>query len=573
MRRERAWRYGQILALCLLLFGCAQPRDSSREQGSSQQPAAGFAGNAALGLAVPVPRFAEETRQSGLNHSYLGERRYVVGGGLAHLDCDDDGLIDLYLAGGAAPAKLLRNRGTPGGPLVFEAAQSPLALDAVTGAYALDIDGDSRQDLAVLRFGENVLFRGLGDCRFERANETWGFDGGNAWSTAFSAIWEEGADWPSLAVGNYIDLEQPGAPWGTCFDNVLHRPAGEGRGFAAPVALAPGHCALSALFTDWDGDGSADLRISNDREYYRGGEEQLWHILPGAPPRLFTRDEGWAKLEVWGMGIASHDVTGDGLPDYFLTSMADNKLRTLEPAGQGAEQRPAYRDIAFARGVTAHRPYQGDQSKPSTAWHAEFQDVNNDTLADLFVAKGNIEVMEAFALEDPNNLLLGLPDGRFVEAGGLAGLDSGARGRGAAVVDLNADGLLDVVVVNRKQPAQVWRNLGLQVGAKKAGAMGHWLGLRLRQDGGNRDAVGAWIELRSAGRVQRREVFVGGGHASGGLGWHHFGLGEAEAAEVRVRWPHGDWGPWLPVSPDRFVEVVRGDAAGDRVAEVQRVRR
>ncbi|HIC80803.1 MAG TPA: hypothetical protein EYP07_07530, partial [Kiloniellaceae bacterium] len=113
----------------------------------------------------------------------------------------------------------------------------------------------------------------------------------------------------------------------------------------------------------------------------------------------------------------------------------------------------------------------------------------------------------------------------------------------------------------------------MEVGAKKAGAMGQRLGLRLRQDGGNRDAVGAWIELRSAGRVQRREVFVGGGHASGGLGWHHFGLGEAEAAEVRVRWPHGDWGPWLPVSPDRFVEVVRGDAAGDRVAEVQRVRR
>jgi hypothetical protein len=150
------------------------------------------------------------------------------------------------------------------------------------------------------------------------------------------------------------------------------------------------------------------------------------------------------------------DWNGDGLADYFLTSMADNKLRNL----QSGAVTPAYSDIALARGVTAHRPYRGDQSKPSTAWHAEFQDVNNDSFIDLFIVKGNVEAMEAFALDDPNNLLLGQPEGSLVEAGAEAGLDSGLRGRGGAVVDLNDDGLLDVVVVNRKDPAQVWRNLG-----------------------------------------------------------------------------------------------------------------
>ncbi|WP_422367077.1 CRTAC1 family protein [Pelagibius sp.] len=510
------------------------------------------------GLSVPLPKFADETAGSGLIQTYSGERRYVVGGGLAHLDCDADGMTDLYLAGGAAPAKLYRNTGTAGGPLAFVAQDdAALALDAVTGAYALDIDGDGLQDLAVLRFGENVLFRGLGDCRFERANEAWGFDGGAAWTTAFAAIWEEGADWPTLAIGNYIDLDQPGAPWGTCFDNQLHRPA-TGGGFAAPLALAPGNCALSILFTDWNGDGRADLRVSNDRQYYRGGEEQLWHVPPGTSPRAYTREEGWAQLQVWGMGIASHDVTGDGLPDYFLTSMADNKLRTLDPDAAG----PAYSDIAFGRGVTAHRPYQGDQSKPSTAWHAEFQDVNNDGLADLFVAKGNVDAMADFAMEDPNNLLLGLPDGSFVEAGGLSGLDSGARGRGAAVADLNADGLLDVVVVNRNQPVQVWRNLGID----RSGDSGSWLRVKPRQPGGNRDAVGAWIELRTPEGLQRREVFVGGGHASGGMDWQHFGLGGAQEAELRVRWPGGTWGPWLAMSAGTSVEVSRDDSGGDRVA-------
>lgn len=535
-------------ALGLLLSACA----------AGQQDAALRTAPNQAGLEAMVPLYAEETQESGFDHRFSGERRYVVGGGLTHFDCDGNGMADLYVAGGSAPAGLFRNVGKPGGPLVFAPQQpSGVELDAVTGSYALDIDSDGIQDLAVLRFGENVLFRGLGDCRFERANEAWGFDGGRAWSTAFAAVWEAGADWPTLAIGNYIDLDAPGAPWGTCFDNTLHRPrGGEGGGFAPALPLTPGHCALSLLFTDWNGDGVADLRVSNDRQYYRGGEEQLWHVPPGGSPRLYTREEGWAQLQVWGMGIASHDVTGNGLPDYFLTSMADNKLRTLSSGASG----PAYRDIAFARGVTAQRPYEGDQSKPSTAWHAEFQDMNNDTRVDLFVAKGNIGAMEDFALRDPNNLLLGLPDGSFTEAGGLSGLDSGARGRGAAIADFNADGLLDVAVVNRNEAAQVWRNQGIG----RPGVSGNWLRLKLRQQGGNRDAVGAWVEVRTAGRVQRREHFIGGGHASGGVGWMHFGLAEAPEAEVRVRWPHGDWGAWLGVAAGQFVVVLRDDRAGDR---------
>jgi len=541
-----------FLAAGVLLAACAQP------QAPSEQAMAGLGE-----MPGPVPRFVDETAASGLDHTYRGERRFVVGGGVASLDCDGNGLTDLYLAGGEAPARLLRNGGTAGAALAFVTEDVPeTSLEGVTGAYALNVDGDDHTDLVVLRYGENVLLRGLGDCRFARANETWGFDGGDAWTTAFAAIWEEGQSWPTLAVGNYIDLDQPGAPFGTCHANQLYRPKSGGGGFGAPLSLEPGYCTLSMLFTDWNGDGLADLRISNDREYYRGGEEQLWHIPAGAAPRPYGRAEGWARLQVWGMGIASHDVTGDGLPDYFLTSMADNKLRTLESSAEG----PAYHDIALARGATAHRPYEGDQSKPSTAWHAEFQDVNNDTLADLFIAKGNVEAMEKFALHDPNNLLLGQPDGSFAEAGDRSGLGSGARGRGAAVVDLNADGLLDVVVVNRKDPAEVWRNIGIGSAAAPA-APGNWLRLRLRQADGNRDAIGSWIELRSGERVQRRELFVGGGHASGGIGWMHFGLGAAKTVEVRVRRPQGAWGPWREVPADSYVEI-RQEPDGTEVAAV-----
>jgi hypothetical protein len=97
-----------------------------------------------------------------------------------------------------------------------------VTLDAVLGAYPLDIDSDGVMDLVVLRQGENALMRGLGDCRFEDANEAWGFDGGDAWSTAFAAIWEKGQDWPTLAIGNYIDRKEEAFPWGSCTDNWLH---------------------------------------------------------------------------------------------------------------------------------------------------------------------------------------------------------------------------------------------------------------------------------------------------------------------------------------------------------------
>ena len=84
------------------------------------------------------------------------------------------------------------------------------------GAYPLDIDGDGRVDLAILRFGSSVLLRGLGDCRFERANERWAFDGGRAWTTAFSATWEGSNTLPTMAVGNYLRLDASGTPTQDC---------------------------------------------------------------------------------------------------------------------------------------------------------------------------------------------------------------------------------------------------------------------------------------------------------------------------------------------------------------------
>ncbi len=170
------------------------------------------------------------------------------------------------------------------------------------------------------------------------------------------------------------------------------------------------------------------------------------------------------------MGIASTDLTGDGYPEVYLTSQGDNKLQTL---ADGPAQ-PTYEDIALDRGATAHRPYTGGTRLPSTAWHAEFADVNNDGLLDLFVAKGNVDAQEGYAMRGPQQPV-DRSGRRHVRRRRRGGGDRQLRpGPGAALVDLNLDGLLDLVVANRVEPATVWRNVG-SGDADAPAAMGNWL--------------------------------------------------------------------------------------------------
>ena len=84
--------------------------------------------------------------------------------------------------------------------------------------------------------------------------------------------------------------------------------------------------------------------------------------------------------------------------------------------------------------------------------------------------------------------------------------------------------------------------------------MGHWLALRLSEPGGNRDAIGAKLEVQVGDLTMRREMTVGGGHGGGQLGWIHVGLGPATQAKVRVTWPDGEQGPWMTVSADSVLD-------------------
>ncbi|CUH46299.1 CRTAC1 family protein [Ruegeria atlantica] len=472
-------------------------------------------------------------------HIYDGGWEHFVGGGVAVFDCNGDTLPELFVAGGSNRSQLFKN--TSHGEISFR-IETPdqLALTGVTGAYPLDVDGDGIMDLAVLRVGKDVLLQGQSACQF-RPFDGIDFQSDDHWTTGFSATWEDGQSLPTLAFGTYVDRFDPEGPFESCGPTPLYRPNGDS--YSNPQQLEPSYCSLSILFSDWARSGRADLRVSNDRHYYvRNGQEQLWAMEP--EPRLYSSEDGWLPYSIWGMGIASRDLTGDGFPEVYLTSMGDQKLQVFDPHTNG----PTWRDATYEKGTTAHRPHVGNDGRPSTGWHAQFGDVNNDGRDDIFVTKGNVEQMPDAALNDPNNLLVQRSEGQFVEASSEAGVASMAKSRGAALADMNNDGRLDLVVVNRGSNLEVSQNISTG---------GNWLLVDVAQDKSNQAAVGGFVEVQTARGLQTREITIGGGHAGGVAGYHHFGLGDETQVQLRVIWPDGEASTWQDVAPNQIVQMHR----------------
>ncbi len=441
-------------------------------------------------------------------HSYTGGWEHFVGGGLAILDCNGDDLPDVYAAGGTTQAALWINESA------FSFRSGDIApLTGVVGAYPIDLDNDKYLDLYVLRVGQNVALKGGPDCDFSQEIPLPTQD---AWSTAFTAWWD--GDAPSMAIGNYVDRSDPEGPFEACDANSLLEPDADGYSL---TPLAPGFCALSMLAGP-DARGRLALRISNDRHYYvRGGYEQMWDIQDR---RFLKEADGWPEVSLWGMGIGSVDLTGDGVDEVMLTSMGDQLLQLPQPDG-------SYANAPYAIGTYAQRPHTGGDGRPSTGWHAEFGDIDNDGRADLFIAKGNVDQMPGMAMQDPNNLLMQQTDGSFVEVAETAGIATLERSRGAALVDFDGDGRLDLIVLNRRAAPELYANA-----TPKAG---NWLAIDLSQEGSNYNAVGASIEVRTSLGNQIRHRRIGGGHAGGQLLPIHFGLGKAREAQVIVTWPDG----------------------------------
>jgi hypothetical protein len=492
----------------------------------------------------------------------------ALGAGVSVGDFDGDGWQDLYFTNSrvGAPNALYRNRGD--GTFEDVAARAGVAdlnrhgEGASMGSVWGDIDNDGREDLLVYRYGYLALFRNLDGTRFADVTESMGL---RRWINSNGAIF---LDYDrdgllDLYVTAYfrdsVDL------WNVTSTRIMHnsfefatnggknrlfRNLGAGRFEDVTDRLGVGSTrwTLAAASADFNGDGWPDIYLANDY-----GPEELF--LNDQGKRFVLTTAGLESESKSGMSVAVGDVYNRGRLDVFVTNISargylfqNNNLRLNELG-----ERSRFTNVADATVADA-----------GWAWGAQFADLNNDGVDELFVANGFISAnreknywysMSKIAgahrrlFEDARSWpafsdasLSGFERSRVFLNRGVAGwadvaANVGVRdeldGRAVAVADLSNRGAQDVVVANQGQPALLYRGY--------PDTANHWIAFKLVATRSNRSAIGAEVVVEYGDRIQRRVVDGGMGFASQNDRRPHFGLGRAERVErVVIHWPSGE---------------------------------
>ena len=523
---------------------------------------------AALGLAAAAPSgvFRDVTKSSGVSMRLQPDLRRLkliatMVGGCAMGDFDDDGRPDLYVTNTVprwgnpnrdACGRLYRN---VGGRFEDVTARSGIrACGLGMGAFWADLDGDGRLDLYLTNVGPNAVWWNRGDGTFEEGRETGledplfsvgaailDFDGDGRLDVAVANYLESTPEWE--AAQPQFELRVPENYTGQ--PSHLYRNLG-GRKFAdvtesAGLAMPPADTkTLGIAVLDYDGDRRPDLYFVNDR-----ASNRLFRNAGGGKFEETTAETGTGTPSGTqapaGMGAAVGDPFGGGRDSLFVTNF-------------GAEPNSLFRNeegVLFEN--AAGSSGAGPIGLPYVRWGTHFADFDNDGWLDLYAAGGHLapkivrtlgryrDGTEAAyvdagdrAFDQKTVLIRNLGEGRFVEW-----VDSGDLGktkmsaRGTAVGDIDGDGTLDLVVVDLDGPVRVFRNVL---------PAGHWIGIEPRAASGEdrRPVLETRVAVKAGGRTQVQVYRVSPSYASGSLVPLHFGLGEAEAAEVDVVWPGGE---------------------------------
>jgi len=502
-----------------------------------------------------------------------------MGSGCACFDFDGDGRLDIYLLhqGGPDGKKNQLFQQQPDG--TFKDVSHGSGLDIAgfnTGVAIGDVNNDGLPDVVITQYGGIKLFLNLGKGKFADvtaesglSNPLWGM------SAAFVDYDRDGR--LDLVVVNYVDFDPkkectslkgvrdycgPKYFAGRCsklFRNIGPGLAADGTrparvrfedvSFASGIGRVPGP-GLGVVCADFDGDGWQDIFVAND-----GEPNRLWINQKDGTFRDEAVSRGVAYTALGkayaGMGVAIGDVTGSGQFDLFVTHL-DSESHTLWRQGP----RGLFRDLTGSSGLTVG-------CRHGTGWGTLMADFDLDGALDIMIANGRVfrggdakdtdlGFFETYA--DKNQIFANDGAGKFrdVSSANPALCDRWNVARGLACADFDNDGAPDLLVTTIGGRARLFRNV--------APNRGHWLTVRAVDPKLNRDAYGAEVRVRSAGKEQLRLIHPAQSYLSSSSPVAHFGLGAAAHVDtIEVSWPDGTREVFPGGAVDRRLELRQGE--------------
>jgi enediyne biosynthesis protein E4 len=527
-------------------------------------------------------RFTDVAKEAGLTDpivyggtdakSYIIE---VVGCGVAFLDYDNDGWLDLFVLNGTrlegAPAgttnRLYKNNRD--GTFTDVTAKAGLTRTGWASAVTVgDYDNDGSDDLFITYYGQNVLYHNNGDGTFTDVTEKAGlrhdavrYGSGCTWldydrdghldlfvvnylNTTIEKLPKPGENADCRWKGVPVNCGPRGLPPG--FVELFHN-NGDGTftdvSRQSGVAAASGSYPMTAVAADYDNDGWPDIYVACDSTpswLFRNQHDGTFREEALQRGAALSED----GMEQAGMGVGIGDYDLDGNLDLFKTHFADDTNVLYRNDGKGN-----FDDVTIRAGVGVETRYVG--------WGAGIVDLDNDGLPDLFLVTGSVypgveQQLPAYPFRTPRLVFRNLGEGKFeelIEEAG-PGVAAAHTSRGCAFGDFDNDGDVDILVMNMNEPPSLLRN--------DVSGRGQWLKVLLIGVTSNRSAIGARVVARYGDRTQAQEVTAQSSFYSANDRRLHFGLGTAPFADLTIRWPNGATEKLLHVEAGQLVVIREG---------------
>jgi len=539
-----------------------------------------FTGSGRTALSPPPIRFDEVAAKAGLHFTLRNDAQgqfhqiELTGGGVAVLDYNNDGCMDIFFTNGAS-IPTLRKTGPEFSNRLYRnncnmtftdvTAEAGLAGDGYSIAAAVgDFDNDGFADLFVAGVKQNTLYRNLGNGRFADMTTSAGVTGidpklGRMWAVSAGWFDYDNDGWLDLFISNYVVWDAATEPrCGTAERRFYCHPSAYAGlpgqlfhnnhdGTFTDVSKSSGigqHIGkgMGVAFADMDGDGYTDIFVANDsvRSFlFRNRGNGTFQEI-GLEAGVALRDDGYA---IAGMGSDFRDFDNDSRPDLIVSGIVNDSFLL-------------FHNLGSVTGFDDYTQRTGLQlvTRQFTGWSLGMYDFDNDGWKDIFLALSHLAGLGRYLDRDsalPNRVFHNIDGKRFEDVSAAAGSEFQlpAMHRGAAFADFDNDGRVDAVVTVMNGPAKLFHNV--------TGGGSHWLAIRLRGVKSNRQGLGARISVTLPdGRMLYNHATTAVGYASSSEALVRFGLGSNRtAAKIEIRWPSGVRQEIANVAADRVVDV------------------